>query len=88
MTYDFKRLGKEDDIARQYWNTDEVSLLKRAMETLFASGNTARSVDRKVVPLVHKEVLRVHGYITDNPSLPILLITDKAFQDKDKILCR
>jgi len=84
---ELKYIGRDKDIKKKYWMLDPDSMIKRAFESIFGNGNTHRRIDKKRIPLVHLEILRRCGYIKDLPNLGICILTDKAFSDKDEILC-
>lgn len=81
--YEFKVLGKDRENMKQRFMLDDHTMRIRALETLFATGKNPSKIDRKKVPLVHQEILRVCGYVKDIPNLGILIITDKAKEDWD-----
>ena len=84
-SYEFKRLGQDRTPMKKYFMLDDESMRKRALESIYGTGKNPRKVDRKRVPLVHQEILRVCGYIVDMPNLGVLILTEKAKEDWDQI---
>ena len=84
----FKRIGQREKVIRDYWMLDDKTLLKRAFETVFGNGLNHRKIDKKRIPPFHMDLLVKKGYAKNLPNLSCCILTDKAFEDKDKILCR
>ena len=85
---EFKWIGKQQDVIRQNWMLTPDKMLKRAFETIFGNGLTPRKIDRKRIPSLHYDILVGNGYAKNLPNLGVCILTDKAFEDKDKILCK
>lgn len=86
--HEFKWIGQKDDVIKKHWMLDEKTMLKRAFESVFGNGLNHRKIDKKRVPPVHYDILVSYGYAKDLPNVGCCILTDKAFEDKDKILCK
>ena len=83
----FNHLGGREKVVKDNWMLDDKTLLKRAFETVFGNGLNHRKIDKKRVPPFHLSILVKNGYAKNLPNLSCCILTDKAFEDKDKILC-
>lgn len=81
--YQFKQIGFDREPMKKYWIIRDEQLKMRALDTLFANGNKSRRRDKKLVPLIHQEILRLCGYVKDLPNLGVLILTDKAFEARE-----
>ena len=85
---EFKWLGKNKSTVKKHWMLTEEIMLKRAFETVFGNGLNHRKIDKKRIPPLHYDILVSCGYAKNLPNLGVCILTDKAFEDKDKILCK
>jgi hypothetical protein len=84
---DLKYIGSKDRNYKKYWMLDDETLLKRAFQTVFGNGLNHRKIDKKRIPPFHLDILIKRGYAKNLPNISCCILTDKAFEDKDKILC-
>lgn len=85
---EFKHLGHREDEIKKRWMLDEKTLVRRAFETVFGNGKLDRRVDKKRIPPLHLQILVSKGYAKNLPNIGCCILTDKAFEDRNSILCK
>jgi hypothetical protein len=80
-----KHIGQSLRDYKKVQNTDNEQMRVRCLESVLATGKRDKLVDIKQINPKHVELLRRFGYIKRLVNIGSLILTDKAFQDWDKI---
>jgi len=78
-------IGKKTRDYRERQNKDNSQMRVRCLESVFAAGLNKRIIDIKNLNWKHTELLRKFGYTERLVNIGSIILTDKAFEDWDKI---